>query len=137
MGHQAIISASSVLGFISYFLVAVVLTAVSIAVYAKITPYREFHLISEGNASAACSFGGTLLGFAVPLASAIAHSAGILDMIVWGVIALCIQLLVYFAVRISMPRILAEIPANHVAAGLLLGVLSLGAGILNAACMVV
>jgi putative membrane protein len=137
MGHQAIISASSLLSFFSYFMVAVVLTAVSVAIYAKITPYREFQLISEGNASAACSFSGTLLGYAIPLASAIAHSAGILDMILWGVIALCIQLLVFFGVKVSIPKILAEIPANRVAGGALLGVLSLGAGILNAACMVV
>ncbi len=42
---------------------------VGAALYALITPHREIALIREGNAAAAVSFGGVLVGLALPLAA--------------------------------------------------------------------
>jgi len=128
-------SSSAVAGFISYFVTAVLLLFLFSKIYEKVTPYREFSLISNGNTAAACSFGGALLGFAIPLASAIAHSGGLLDMILWAMIALIVQLLTFFTVRMAFPGIVADIPANQVSKGIFLGIVSLVVGILNAACM--
>ena len=41
--------------FALYFVVSLVLVAVFLAVYVRITPYREFALIREGNVAAAAS----------------------------------------------------------------------------------
>jgi putative membrane protein len=128
-------SVSGLAGFVSYFATAIVLCIFFAKVYEQVTPYREFDLIRQGNTAAACSFGGALLGFAVPLASAIAHSAGLLDMVIWGIIALVVQILTFFVVRKIFPGIVADIPANQVSKGVFLGIVSLAAGILNAACM--
>ena len=46
------------------------LTALFLAIYVRITPYREFALIRAGNVAAAASLSGALLGFVIPLASA-------------------------------------------------------------------
>jgi putative membrane protein len=56
-------------------------------------------------------------------------------MIVWGVIALIVQVLAFVVVRKIFPAITSNIPANQASEGLFLGVVSLVAGILNAACI--
>ena len=76
-----------------------------------------------------------VFGFALPLASAMISSATILEMIIWGVIALIVQIIVYLLVRLPMPRVSERIENNEIAAGVWLGAASLTAGILNAASM--
>ena len=128
-------SLSGLPAFISYFATAGALLALFLGVYLWITPYREIALIRAGNAAAAASLSGALLGFVLPLASAIAHSVSLLDMAVWGLIALLIQLLVYGAGRLLLPGLARDIPAGRVASGAFMGALALAIGILNAACM--
>lgn len=128
-------SFSGVLSFITYFGVSVLLTVLFSIIYTKITPYKEFKLISEGNVAASYSFGGALVGFVIPLASAVTHSVGLIDMVIWGLIALIVQLLAFFAVKNIFPAIISDIPANQVSKGIFLGVVSIATGIINAACM--
>jgi putative membrane protein len=134
-GEKVVTSFSGLPGFGIYFVMAVVLLVLFSLIYARITPYREFALISRGNLAAAWSFSGALLGFAIPLASAISHSVGLIDMVVWGIVALIVQLLAFTVVRRIFPAIVSDIPENHVAQGVFLGVVSLVTGVLNAACM--
>lgn len=121
--------------FLLYFALALVLVAVFLLVYVRVTPYREFGLIREGNTAAAISLSGALIGFVLPLASAITHSVSPADMLLWGGIALVVQIFAYFVASRLMPGISEAIPQGKTASGTLLGALSLAAGILNAACM--
>ena len=121
--------------FVAYFATALALVAVFLRVYTWVTPYREVALIRQGNVAAALSLSGALLGFVIPLASAIAHSVAWWDMLLWGGVALVVQLLWYFAVRILVPNLARDIPAGKTAQGLFLGAGSLAVGILNAASM--
>jgi putative membrane protein len=132
---KSITTLNDVLSFIVYFITAIVLLAIFAKVYEKMTPFREFDLIRRGDVAAACSFGGALLGFAIPLASAIAHSLGLIDMILWGAIALIVQLLTFQVIKLIFPTIVADIPNNELSKGIFLGIVSLIAGILNAACI--
>ena len=59
--------------FLLYFVVALLLLAAFVAIYVRVTPYREFVLIRGGNIAAAISLTGALIGFVLPLASAIAR----------------------------------------------------------------
>jgi putative membrane protein len=81
--------------FLLYFGVALVFEAIFIALYMAVTPHHEATLIKQGNAAAAISLGGAVLGFTLPLASSIIHSVSLLDMAVWSVVALLVQLAVY------------------------------------------
>ena len=81
------------------------------------------------------AFSGSLIGFALPLASTMIHSVTVVEMVLWGLIALIVQVLVYFIVRLPMPRISERIEGGEVAAGIWLGATSMVAGILNAAAM--
>ena len=121
--------------FLAYFFSALVLTALFLVVYVRVTPYKEFDLIDHGNVAASYSLSGALLGFIIPLASAIIHSVNFFDMILWGMVALVIQILVFFFVGYLFKKLAKAMQEGIVSKGLFLGALSLAAGILNAACM--
>ena len=121
--------------FLVYLAVSLVLTALFIAIYVRVTPYREIALIREGNMAASFSLSGSLLGFVIPLAAAVKYSVSLVDMAMWGLIALIVQLVAFVCVKLVMPTITRDIPAGNGAQGFFLGSLSLGAGILSAACM--
>jgi|SRR5687767_6628714 len=121
--------------FLLYFGLSILFVALYLAVYVRITPYREIALIREGNAAAAASLSGSLLGFVLPLASAVLNSVNPWDMALWAAIALVVQLTAYFVVRALLPDIGRHIFEGRVASGVFLGATSLAAGILNAASM--
>ena len=126
---------SGLLKFILYFFASLALTALFLTIYVRVTPYREFDLIKIGSPAAAWSLGGALLGFVVPLASAVIHSVGFFDMVLWGAVALGVQILVYLMVRQTLKDLAAAIEEGVTSTGMFLGACSLAAGILNAACM--
>ena len=78
--------------------------------------------------------GLSLLGFVLPVVSAIAHSANVVDCLIWSAIALIVQIAVYYIVKIPVPNLSARIAAGELAAAIWLGLSSLAAGALNAAC---
>jgi putative membrane protein len=121
--------------FLVYLAVGLVLLAVYVAIYVRVTPYREIALIRAGNMAAAYSLSGAVIGFVIPLASAIEHSVGLADMAIWGLIAMLVQLAAFVAVRITIPTITRDIPAGQTAQGFFLGAIAIAVGMLNAACM--
>ncbi|MBL8448627.1 MAG: DUF350 domain-containing protein [Dechloromonas sp.] len=123
-------------GFAMYFAAAIVILAVFLAVYAFMTPYDELTLIRQGNAAASVSLAGTLLGIALPVAVAVAVSHNLYTMAGWGTVACVIQLAVFAVARIALPQLAQDIPAGKVASGVFVASLSLGIGVINAACIV-
>ena len=121
--------------FLVYFGLAILFVAAFLWVYMLVTPYNELQLIRAGNAAAAWSLGFTLLGFSLPLASAIIHSVNPWDMMLWAMIALVVQIVVFVVVRLLVPDVTRRIEEGQVATGAFLGMLSLAAGVLNAASM--
>jgi putative membrane protein len=121
--------------FLVYLAVALVLLALFIAIYIRMTPYREMALIREGNMAASFSLSGSILGFVVPLSAAVQHSVSLVDMAIWGLIAMLVQIAVYVVVKMLIPSITKDIPAGNGAQGFFLGCMSLAVGLLNAACM--
>jgi putative membrane protein len=121
--------------FLLYFGLAIAFVAAFLWIYLLVTPYKEIQLIRSGNAAAAWSLGFTLLGFSLPLAAAIIHSVNPWDMMLWALIALVVQILVFVVVRLLLPEVTRHIQEGQVASGAFLGMLSLAAGVLNAASM--
>lgn len=121
--------------FFAYFGVAIALLAVFVLIYVNITPYAEIALIREGNSAAAVSLSGALLGFAMPVANAIAHTGSIADLAVWGSIAGTVQILAYVVSRYAFPKMVHDIPAGKVAPAIFLAAFSVTVGLINAACM--
>ena len=74
--------------FLVYFCTSVFAVVVYLFVYTRITPHDEFKLIRDNDPAAAVALGLSLLGFTLPLVSAIAHSSHIFDCLIWSLIAL-------------------------------------------------
>ena len=121
--------------FLAYMGTAVALTLVYVVVYMWVTPHDEIKLIRENNLAASLAFAGSLIGFCLPLASAIANSVALMDCAVWGLIAVFVQIVIFFAIRVPVPKISERIEKGELASGLWLGSASLAGGILNAAAM--
>jgi putative membrane protein len=129
-------SLAGLTGFLLHFVAAVVLLVVFTVLYVRVTPYPEFALIREGKVAPAISLSGALLGFVIPLASAIISSVSLLDMVLWALVALVVQILVYLLLKAYFHELPDDIATDRISPALLLATLSLAAGILSAACMV-
>jgi len=127
---------SNLPAFASFFVTAVVLMLVFLAIYVWITPYNELALIRAGNEAAAISLGGAVIGFALPIAVSVAVSHNLYAMIGWGVVASVVQMLAFIAARLALPRLNESIPQGKLASGIFLASLAIGVGILNAGCIV-
>ena len=121
--------------FALYFALALILLALFVAIYIRVTPYDEFRLIRENNVAAAVSLSGATIGFVLPLASAIAHSVNPVVMLAWGVIGSLVQIVVYVAAARLVPGFDEAIKAGRVAPAALLATLSIAVGVLNASCL--
>ncbi len=127
---------SGLLAFAVYFAGAIGFCAVFCLLYTRVTRHDEFSLIvEERNASAAISFGGSLLGFAIALAGAIHHTGSPLEFAMWGFVALIAQVIAYGLARIAHPGLSAAIEENALAAAVWVAAVSVSAGLLTAACM--
>ena len=121
--------------FLIYFCVAGVLVTAYLYVYMWVTPHDELALMRANNPAAAISLGLSVVGFALPLTSSIGHSDGIVDMTIWGIVALAVQIAAYYLARIPMPDLSTRIANGEMAAAIWLGAASVAAGMLNAASM--
>jgi putative membrane protein len=120
--------------FLVYFCTAIIAVVAYLLVYTRITPHNEFQLIRENDPAAAIALGLSLLGFTLP--SAIAHSANVVDCLIWSLIALIVQVIVFYLVKIPVPNLSQRIAAGELAPAIWLGLSSLAAGALNAASMI-
>ena len=121
--------------FLVYLGVSLSLLYLFVWVYIRVTPWREMALIRTGNMAAAFSLAGAILGFIVPLSAAVKYSVNIVDMLIWGLIALLVQIAAFIVVKMLVPTVTQDIEAGNGAQGFFLGVASLAVGLLNAACM--
>lgn len=121
--------------FLLYFALSMALLIVFLAVYLAVTPYNELALIRQGNAAAAISLAGAVIGFVLPLARAVTQSVSPLDLVAWGCIALVVQIVVFFLVGKIMPRFTEAIRNGQVSDAAFLAALAVAVGVLNAASM--
>jgi putative membrane protein len=128
-------SLAGIPAFLIYFCVSAVLIAAYVFVYTWITHHDEFELIRNNVPGAAVSLGLSTVGFALPLTSAISHSSGIVDLTIWGIIALLVQVAVYYLARIPLPDLSARIAKGEMGPAIWLGLVSVTGGLINAASM--
>ena len=121
--------------FVLFFSASLALVGLYLLIYTLATSHNEFGLIRQNNVAAALSLGLSLTGFALPLSSAVVHSNTIVDLAIWGVVAIVVQLAVYAMVRVVLPNLSSRSASGELAAALFLGAASLAAGVVNAAAM--
>ena len=127
--------ASAFPNFLRYIVVSFALAGLFLWIYVLITPWREFALIRSGNTPAAVALVGALLGFCLPLANTIAHAVSLIDLVLWSLVALAVQVGVHVVMRLLLPHLQQSIEASEMAAGVTAGGFSVCFGLINAACL--
>ena len=122
--------------FLLYFCTGLIAVVLYLFVYTRVTRHDEFKLICDNHHAAAIALGLSLIGFVIPVVSAIMHTVNVIDCLIWSVIALVVQIAVYYIVKIPVPNLAARIAAGELAPAIWLGLSSIAAGAINAASMV-
>ncbi|NQY24666.1 MAG: DUF350 domain-containing protein [Campylobacteraceae bacterium] len=128
----------SFIGFILFFGTALLMVGIFLYLYAIVTPYDDYKLIfEENNTTASLSFGGAVIGVSIPLYSALVSSVSYFDFVIWGSVAIIIQLIFAFIVTRLKGKfsLEAKIEKDVVAVGILMAFLSICIGLLNAGAM--
>ncbi len=118
------------------FLLVLTLLVAGIFIYMAVTPFHERDLLRNGNPAAATVLAGALVALAIPLAALLATTGALLDILVWGVVAVLLQLLTVTILLHLLRGMRAMIEAGEVAAAIPLVAAQLSIGLLNAAAMV-
>lgn len=118
------------------FVLVLALLVAGIFIYMAITPFHERELLRNGNPAAATVLGGALVALAIPLAALLATTGAVLDILVWGVVAVLLQLLTVAIVSHLFRAMRVMIEAGQVAGAIPLVAAQLSIGLLNAAAMV-
>jgi putative membrane protein len=126
---------ANILNFLLYFITSIILLVAFLAAYTLLTHIHEWRLIRSGNTAAAVALGGAMIGFALPLASAIVHSQSVTDMIITAAIALVVQLLCFAAMRLLRRDAGSALVQGDMAEGVFLASTSVVLGMLSAACL--
>ncbi|MBV9994707.1 MAG: DUF350 domain-containing protein [Caulobacteraceae bacterium] len=114
--------------------VTLAILMVGAGLYALLTPHREIQLIRDGNTAAAISFGGVLVGLAIPLAFALAASTSLLEIGLWGATTTGVQLVLFWLTDLVLRGLPQRIREGELSAAALLVAAKLaGAAILAAA----
>ena len=100
--------------------VSLILLGLGAAVYALMSPHREIQEIRDGNAAAAVSFGGTLIGLAVPLAFSLTASTSIEELALWGVAIVAVQLLLFRLVDFVLKGLPQRVQEGEIPAAVVL-----------------
>lgn len=117
---------------IIYLLVVTAIYVIGIIVYVKLTPHKEIELIQEGNMAAAISFSGLVVGLALPLAACLVWKIGPVDVLVWGVVSVLLQLFLFRLTDIMLSGMPQRIADGEVAAATVLAAFKLAGSIILA-----
>ena len=115
--------------------ISLLLLASGAAAYAVLTPHRDIQEIRDGNAAAAVSYGGVVLGLAIPLAVSLAASTSLLELVLWGVAVTLLQLLVFRIVDLVLKGLPQRVEEGEVSAAVLLVAAKLACALLLAAAV--
>ncbi len=122
----------ALLAYLSYVGSGALLLALFTALYCRVTPLDEMQLIRQHNQAAALSFGGALVGFSLTLASSAWHLNTVEKFLLWGVLALLVQIAVHMLLSRCVRDLQQALQDNNTAMGLLAGSVQLAVGVLNA-----
>ncbi len=126
---------ASIGAFLAYLAASVALMGVFVLSYMSTTPHDEKEQIRKGNAAAALGLAGALVGYAMVLSRAVSYSENLLEVFLWGLIGLVVQVAGHVVLARLMPRLYVSIEEGDMAAGIMKAAVAITLGLLNAASM--
>lgn len=120
---------------VTQFGLTLALLGIGTAIYMLITPFHEMRMVREGNAAAGVVLAGTLVSIAIPLGATLASSRLTVDILIWGVVALVLQLITFGIASLLIRGLRGMIESGNTAAAWVLVGIQLAVAILNAGAM--
>lgn len=118
-----------------HFVTTLALLGLGIVCYMAITPFHEPTLMAKGNVAAGIVMAGTVVALAIPLAATLATSIVVLDIVLWGLVALFLQIVTFAIASMVVRRLRAMIESGNIAAALMLVGIQIAVALLNAGAM--
>jgi putative membrane protein len=115
--------------------VSLVILVLGVTVYGLLSPIKEVLLIREGSTAATIAFAGAILGLAIPLAVSLTASASWIEITLWGVSLVFIQLLVFRLIDLLLTGIPQRVRDGETDAAVLLAAARIGAALILAAAV--
>ncbi|WP_368503905.1 DUF350 domain-containing protein [Alkalihalophilus sp. As8PL] len=122
--------------FIIYLVASLLLFGLGTFLFKWLTPYSERDLIRAGNIAVSLKLLGKMAGLVVVLQSAIRSSINLIDLAIWALIAIVIQVVLHLIIEHVFTRktnLAKEVEKGNVAVGLFLGGISILVGLIVAA----
>lgn len=136
---------TNLINFSLYLLVSIPLMIFGILMFTRTTSYNDFDMINAGSnthdpgqadaaIAVACDLGGKIIGLSTVLASAIFHSANLIELTIWGLVGILFEIIIFCFFRLLSPiKVTTEISGGNIAVGIFSAVLSISSGLLMAA----
>jgi putative membrane protein len=115
--------------------VALGLLIAGCVIHVLLTPMKELRLIRAGNISAGVTMAAVIVGLAIPLAACLATAATIYDILIWGVVAILLQLLAFSVAHVVLRDLPKRIERDEIGAALVLAAVKIGAAMVMAAAL--
>ena len=114
---------------------ALAIWSLGLWIYIAITPHDEVALVRGGNVAAGLSLGAAAIGIAIPIAATLATSHSMLDLLIWGVTALTLQLFTFLGVDFLVKGLAQRIKSGEMGAASVLVGVKLGTALITAAAL--
>ena len=103
------------------------------SIYILLTPWKELALVKNGNGAAGLALSGAIVGLAIPIASCLASSTTLVDLVLWGSVALLLQLLTYRVIDMLLRDVPDRIQSDEAGAAIVLVASKISVALLLAA----
>jgi len=104
-------------------------------VHILLTPMKEMQLIKAGNVSAGISVAAVIVGLAIPMTACLETAVSIYDLLIWGVVAILLQLLAFRVADLILRDLPHRIERDEIGAALLLAAVKLAAALIMASAL--
>lgn len=121
--------------FLLYGGVTLGLLILGCVVHILLTPMKEMQLIRDGNVAAGIGVAAVIVGLAIPMAACLASAASVYDVVIWGVVAILLQMLAFRAADLILRDLPKRIERNEIGAAMVLAAVKLAAAMVMAAAL--
>ena len=127
-----------VAGFPSFMLhggLTLALLFAGVVIHVLMTPMKEMRLIQDGNTAAGIGVAAVVIGLAVPMSACLVSATSVYDLLIWGVIAILLQMLAFRVADMVLRDLPARIERDEIGAALVLAAVKIGAAMVMAAAL--
>ncbi len=121
--------------FLLHGAVTLAMLIVGCVVHVLMTPMKEMQLIRDGNTAAGVALAAIIIGLAAPMAAALASALSLADLVIWGVVAILLQMLAFRAADLLLRDLPKRIERDEIGAALVLAAVKIAAALVMAAAL--